>query len=168
MPLLPQEASYKKGLLCLEEQIKRKGKGQNPCDGHVMQVTSSSSSMKIEETNAICDDDVDILVMDDDATYVEVNMALSLAHTWLLDYGASFHVTPQREWFTRYEAKPLGIVRLGDSSQCDVVGIRDVLVQFSNGSQFPVQNVHHVSELTCSLMSTGQLDDVGYKVIFAS
>ena len=78
-----------------------------------------------------CDDVVDILVVDDDATYVEVNMAHSLAHTWLLDSGASFHVTPHREWFTRYDAKSLGTVRLGDSRQCDVVGIGDVMVQFS-------------------------------------
>ena len=93
-----------------------------------MQVTSSSSSMKIEEINATCDDGVNVLVVDDDATYVAVNMAHSLAHTWLLDSGASFHVTPHREWFTRYDAKSLGTVRLGDSRQCDVIGIGDVTV----------------------------------------
>ena len=92
-----------------------------------MQVTSSSSSMKIEEINATCDDD---------ATYVEVNMAHLLAHTWLLDCGASFHVTPHKEWFTRYEPKPLGKVRLGDSRQCDVVGIGDVMVQFFMALRF--------------------------------
>ena len=84
--------------------------------------------MKIEEINATCDDDVDILFMDDDVTYVEVNLAHSLAHTWLLNCNALFHVTPDRELFTRYEAKPLGIVRLGGSRQCNMVGIGDVMV----------------------------------------
>ena len=44
--------------------------GKIHVDGHVMQVTGSSSSKKIEEINATCNDDVDILVMDDNATYV--------------------------------------------------------------------------------------------------
>ena len=56
-------------MLFLEEQRKGKGKGKTHGDGQVIQVTSSSSSMKIEEINATCDDDVDILVVDDDATY---------------------------------------------------------------------------------------------------
>ena len=41
---------------------------------------------------------------------------------------------------------------------CDDIG--DVMVQFSDGSQFLVQNVCHVPELSCSLMSFGQLDDI--------
>ena len=95
-------------------------------------------------------------------------MAHSLAHTWLLNSGASFHVTPHREWFIRYEAKPLGTIRIGDSRQCDVVGIGHVIVQFSDGSQILVQNVRNVPKLTRSLMSVEQLDDIGYKVIFSS
>ena len=85
----------------LKNKEREKEKGKTHGDGHVMQVISSSSSTKIEEINAICDDDVDILVVDDEATYVEVNMSHSLAHTLLLDYGASFHVTPHREWFMK-------------------------------------------------------------------
>ena len=61
------------------------------------------------------DDDVNILVVDDYGTYVEVNMSHLLAYTWLLDYGASFHVILHKEWFTQYEAKLLGTVQLGDS-----------------------------------------------------
>ena len=86
----------KKDWYVLKNKEREKEKGKTHGDGHVMQVTNSSSSMKIEEINATCDDDVDILVMDDDATYVEVNMAHSLAQTWLLDFSASFHGTPHR------------------------------------------------------------------------
>jgi hypothetical protein len=124
--------------------------------------------VKIEEINATCDDDVDILVLDDETSYGEANIAHALMHTWLLDSGASFHVTPHREWFTRYEAKPLGTVRLRDSHQCDVIGIGDVMIQFSDGSQFIVQNIRYVPELTRNLMSVRQLDDIGLKVIFVS
>ena len=118
----------KKDCYAMKNKEREKEKGKTHNDGHVMQVIGSSSSMKIEEINATCDDDVDILFMDDDVTYVEVNLAHSLAHTWLLNCNALFHVTPDRELFTRYEAKPLGIVRLGGSRQCNMVGIGDVMV----------------------------------------
>ena len=44
--------------------------------------------MKIEEINATHHDDVEILVMDDGTSYIEINMAHLLAHTWLLDSSA--------------------------------------------------------------------------------
>ena len=68
----------KKDCYAVKNKEREKEKGKTHGDGHVMQVTSPSSSMNIEEINATCDDDVDILVVDDDATYVEVNMAHSL------------------------------------------------------------------------------------------
>ena len=37
---------------------------------------------------------------------------------------------------------------------------------FANGSTFVLKNVRHVPKLTKSLISMGQLDDVGYHVIF--
>ena len=43
----------------------------------------------------------------------------------------------------------------------------DVMVKFSDGSQILVQNVHHVPELSRSLLSVGQLENIGFKVIFA-
>ncbi|KAH7283219.1 hypothetical protein KP509_35G066300 [Ceratopteris richardii] len=90
-----------------------KGKGQN-VDGHVKQLPApSTSTVKIEEINAISDD-ADVLTLDSTVPS-EALMADSLSHTWLLDSGASFHVTRHREWFSNYAAKSLGTVRLGDS-----------------------------------------------------
>ena len=86
-----KKGHMKKDCYALKNKEREKEKGKTYDDGDVMQVTSSSSSMKVEEINGTCDDD---------ATYVEVNMAHSLAHTWLLESGASFHVTPHRGWFT--------------------------------------------------------------------
>ena len=67
------------------------------------------------------------MVLDDVTTHVGVNMVFSPSHTSLLNYGASFHVTQYREWFTCYKAKSLSKARLGDSShQCDVIVIGDI------------------------------------------
>ena len=65
--------------------------------------------------------------------------------------------------FTRYEAKSLGKVRLGDSHKCVVIGIGDISIHFGNDSHLIMKNI-----LRHSLMSIGQLDNNGYKVIFAS
>ena len=161
---------HKKGHLkkdCYALKNKEKDNAKFKGDGHGRQSSGPSSSLEIEEVNATCDE-TDILVLDDISTHVGVNMVFSPSHTWLLDSGASFHVTPHREWFTCYEAKSLGKVRLGDSHQCDVIGIGDISMHFSDGSHLTIKDVRHVPQLTRSLMSVGQLDDNGYKVIFAS
>ncbi|MCO5611613.1 hypothetical protein L7F22_065867 [Adiantum nelumboides] len=44
------------------------------------------------------------------------------AQTWIIDSGASFHVTPHREWFATYSPMH-GSVKLGDSHQLDILGI---------------------------------------------
>ena len=44
-------------------------------------------------------------------------------HTWILDSGASFHVTPHREWFSDYTGGRHGVVHLGDNYACEIVGI---------------------------------------------
>ena len=49
---------------------------------------------------------------------------------WIMDSGASFHVTPHREWFTRYDAKRTRRVRLGNNFACDIKGIGDIKLKF--------------------------------------
>ena len=49
---------------------------------------------------------------------------------WIMDSGASFHVTPHCEWFTRYDAKRTRRVRLGNDFACDIKGIDDIKLKF--------------------------------------
>jgi hypothetical protein len=41
---------------------------------------------------------------------------------WLVDSSASFHMTPQREWFYEYERYDGGNVFLGDDSTTRIIG----------------------------------------------
>jgi hypothetical protein len=41
---------------------------------------------------------------------------------WLIDSGASYHMTPHREWFCEYERYEGGDVFLGDDSTTKIVG----------------------------------------------
>ena len=82
------------------------------------------------------------MVLDDVTIHARVNMVFCPFYTWWLDSGASFHVTPHRELFTCYEAQSLVKARRGDSHQCDVIGIGDISVHFSDGSHLTMKTVH--------------------------
>jgi hypothetical protein len=41
---------------------------------------------------------------------------------WLVDFSASFHMTPHREWFYKYERYDGGNVFLGDDSTTRIIG----------------------------------------------
>ena len=84
----------------------------------------------------------------------EVLVSGEISHTWILDSGASLHVTPHRDWFTRYE-ETYGAVTLGDSYTCDIVGIGDITIEFSNGMHLVIEKVHHVPSLTRNLIYVG-------------
>lgn len=86
----------------------------------------------------------------------------------MIDSGASFHVTPHRDWFSTYAKCNQGIVKLGDSYALDIVGVGDIKLMLPNGTEFVLHNVRHVPELAKSLISTGQLDDLGYTTIFGN
>jgi hypothetical protein len=55
----------------------------------------------------------------------DVYLASSRTHedheAWLVDFGASFHMTPHREWFCEYERYDGGNVFLGDDSTTIII-----------------------------------------------
>ncbi|MCO5604461.1 hypothetical protein L7F22_058627 [Adiantum nelumboides] len=95
----------------------------------------------------------------------ELLVSGEVSHTWILDLGASLHVTPHRHWFTTYE-ETIGTVTLGDSYSCDIMGIGDIAMVMANGVKFTIHNVRHVLPFTRNLILVGRLDDLGYKVTF--
>ena len=73
---------------------------------------------------------------------VEVLVSGQVSHGWILNLGASLHVTPHKEWLTCYE-ETIGSITLGDSYSCDIVGIGDIAMVLSNGYKFILENVCH-------------------------
>ena len=93
------------------------------------------------------------------------------AHFWLLDSGASRHMTPQRSWFSTYRPViPPIPVRVGDGSNIQAVGIGQIMVTLKNrkGTELPasIKEVLHVPDLNASLMSVNQLTQGCTNVIF--
>ena len=79
-------------------------------------------------------------------------------HYWLVDSGASSHMTWQKELFDMFkELSPPEKVRLGDGRTVDAVGIGNIkmMMNFSNTETKPAvfYDVFYVPKLTCNLFS---------------
>lgn len=85
--------------------------------------------------------------------------------SWVLDSGASFHATSQKEFFKNYVSGNLGKVYLGNEQSCEIVGKIEVKIKL-NGSVWELKNVRHIPDLTKDLISVGQLASDGYTTVF--
>lgn len=53
---------------------------------------------------------------------------LDISDVWLLDSGASRHISFKREWFTNFSVTSGEYVMLGDNGECEVRGIGSVKI----------------------------------------
>ena len=93
----------------------------------------------------------------------EVLYSVHDAGTWLLDSGATFHITPNIEWFLNFSIDAGSTVRLGNQQECAIVGIGEVPIQLPNGNTITLHQVWHVPKLKRSLVSIDMLAEVGYQ-----
>lgn len=52
---------------------------------------------------------------------------------WILDSGCSFHMSPYKEWFSKFTKLDGGKLLMGNNVVCQVEGIGSVKVQLING-----------------------------------
>ena len=90
-----------------------------------------------------------------------VNLATQDSN-WVIDYGASFHVSSHRDFFTSYRTGDFGNVRMGNSGVSKIVGIRDICLETSIGNKLVLKDVRHVPDIPLNLISTDILDDEGF------
>ena len=142
------------------------------------------SNVKIEELNATqgeCSSHDDHVCAPISATSEELGDVLlassfddaflltherSMPMDWVIDSGASFHVTPHRSWFHDYDASRTGTVRIADGRSMQIHGIGDIHLAMPNSTTFVLHRVRHVPALAKSLISVGQLDSLGFNVSF--
>jgi hypothetical protein len=85
---------------------------------------------------------------------------------WLVDSGASFHMTSHKEWFSKYEPYNGGKVFLASDSTLEIVGKGRVRIQFPDGRIKGIDGVLHIPGLARNLLSVSKLNDVGVQVTF--
>lgn len=67
---------------------------------------------------------------------------------WLIDLGASFHMTLRKGWFSKYEKYDGGKVYLGDESHLKIVGHGRVKIRFPDGRVMGIAGVLHILSWT--------------------
>ena len=79
--------------------------------------------------------------------------------SWVLDCGATKHMSPDIKWFTTYSNFNQNVV-VGNGDRLDVVGYGTVLLKLSDEFTMELHNVWHVPNLTHNLISIQSLGDL--------
>ena len=87
---------------------------------------------------------------------------------WIIDSGATLHVTPRKEFFTSYTFGDFGVLKMGNDGESKVIGVGDVFLQTNMGVQLLLKGVKHAPDVRFNLISMQLLDDCGYDNHFGS
>jgi len=85
------------------------------------------------------------------------------ADGWVIDTGSTFHLTPNKHWFSSYESMSGGMVVMGNGDRCEVAGVGSVRLRTHDGLVKVLSDVRHVPKASKNLISVGSLTAKGYK-----
>ena len=83
---------------------------------------------------------------------------------WIMDSGCSYHMCPNREWFSTFKTLNGGVVLMGDNSPCRTQGLGTILLKMHDGAVRELTNVRYVPNLKKNLISLGALESKGYTI----
>ena len=99
--------------------------------------------------------DVDVLLV--------TEKSIKLKDEWIMDTGCSYHMCPNKDWFSSYESIDGGVVLMGNNAPCKTIGIGTVRIRMADGIVRTLTDVRHVPDLKKNLISLGTLDANGCK-----
>ena len=95
--------------------------------------------------------------------------SVDISNYFLIDSGASKHMTYRREWFSEFRPSSGETVKLGNEGICNVEGIGKIFIErYVNGKWQPdyLENVLYVPKMKRNLFAVGSCTVKGYKVTF--
>ena len=110
-----------------------------------------------------CEKGEDYLVIEDEECYSAVR---DDAMSWVVDSGASFHITSHKEYFTSYTSGVTGQVRMGNSGASTIVGKGTICIETNTGCRLVLDDVRHVPDIRLNLLSVGIFDDIRHGSYF--
>jgi len=84
---------------------------------------------------------------------------------WVLDTGASNHMTGTRSALTQLDEGVRGTVRFGDGSQVQIHGLGSVVVEGRHQQHKVLTDVYYIPALKSNIISLGQLEEKGFKCV---
>ncbi|KAK9019508.1 hypothetical protein V6N11_054026 [Hibiscus sabdariffa] len=82
--------------------------------------------------------------------------------SWVIDIGASIHVTLRRDFFTSYTPGDFGVLKMGNDGLVSVTGMSNVSLVRNNGTKLILKDVRHAPDIRLNLISARKLDDDGF------
>ncbi|KAG8483801.1 hypothetical protein CXB51_022649 [Gossypium anomalum] len=86
-----------------------------------------------------------------------------VSEEWILDSGSTFHMSPNRDWFTTYETVSECVILMGNNASCKITGVGIIKVKMFDEVVRTLGDVRHVPELNRNLISLSTLDSKGYR-----
>jgi hypothetical protein len=83
---------------------------------------------------------------------------------WILDSGATNHMTGAQSAFAELDDGVRGSVRFGDGSTVGIEGRGTVLFKCKTGEHHKLEGVYHIPRLTANIVSLGQLEEAKCKI----
>lgn len=80
---------------------------------------------------------------------------------WVLDTGATNHMTGCREALSSLDETVRGSVHFGDGSMVEIHEIGDVTIAGKGGDHRVLTEVYYIPSLKCNIISLGQLEEAG-------
>ena len=76
---------------------------------------------------------------------------------WVLDIGATYHVCPNKNFFSSFEKLDGCFSIIGDDHSCKVEGICTIYVKMFDGIVWELKEVRYIPQLKMNLISIGAL-----------
>lgn len=83
---------------------------------------------------------------------------------WVLDTGATNHMTRSRASLASLDESVRGAMRFGDGSTVEICGVDAVTMATRNLEHHVLTEVYFIPSLRCNIISLGQLEEAGCRV----
>ncbi|KAG8499172.1 hypothetical protein CXB51_005605 [Gossypium anomalum] len=100
----------------------------------------------------------------DDFLLVSTSDNSKLTSEWIPGSGCSFHMCPNREWFSTYSLVEGRVVCMGNYSSSKVIGIGTVKIKMHDGTIRTLSDVRYVPDLRKNLIFFSILDLKGCRI----
>jgi hypothetical protein len=87
---------------------------------------------------------------------------------WILDSGATNHMSGDQDAFTEIDPRVQGTVQFGNVVVTNIVGKGSIILKCKNGENKALVGVYLISRLTTNIVSLGQLEEDGHKIMLQS
>ncbi|KAG8492267.1 hypothetical protein CXB51_009957 [Gossypium anomalum] len=140
---------------------KKKGHIKSECYKLQNKIKKEATNQKGKQPENSSEADVVKDYSDGELLVVSVNNS-KVSEEWIRDSGCTFHMSPNRDWFTTYETVSKGVVLMGNNA-CKIAGVGTIKVKMFDGVVRTLSDVRHVPKLKRNLISLSTLDSKGYR-----